>query len=639
MDVAKAIDAIPVVASATERGLLFPAPAMNQRVFNLTTNAVERWNGVTWIIDFGRTVLLPEQFGAKGDAVTDDTAAVNALLAQLYANNGGTGLFDPSKTYLCLGQIVVPNNGAALPKQPPMRLTSTGATTHAGQTGTPVGGATLDLRYAGAVAKIDTRGLGGFELDHLTLVDRSAVANTTPFFQTTNTTVFLHHNRVQGHVSKAGVTCDQDAFVCGGTRSSGVLMNGDSDSCFQGYGSVISENCFSKIRRGVYGRTAFNANTIEKNWFLHDCGSNLAGGAAIELLGIAADGSAGNNVCFNTIEVGAYPYGIKAQYSVLGTYIGNGMYDPTVTHLAGVRFEANATRNMVIDGFRVDTYPGISDANNPSVNTFITSHQQQESIIPEPQRWTNASGSKFVNGTGQGPITEAAAGDQWYNLMLGGNDHWYYIYKPNAGASEQQVYFWRVDANTRQLVFIGNGSHAIKSDLGHILIDCLTAGKRVTIGNTGAGILGTTLAGFYGSNGVAKPTITGIRSGNAGLQALLAALVTQAQLVNSTTSGGVTITYSAAMTIDSATTDIATITATDGVAFTINAPTNPVAQARLRVRIRNTSGGALGVATWNAVFKMRAWVQPATANSRTIDFDYDGTNWVEAHRTEADVPN
>lgn len=100
-----------------------------------------------------------------------------------------------------------------------------------------------------------------------------------------------------------------------------------------------------------------------------------------------------------------------------------------------------------------------------------------------------------------------------------------------------------------------------------------------------------------------------------------------------------TVTYSASMTIDAATGNIFTITATNAVAFTINAPTNATVGIPLRIRIRNASGGALGVATFNAVFKMPAWVQPANGFSRTVDFDFDGTNWVEAFRSAADVPN
>ncbi len=100
-----------------------------------------------------------------------------------------------------------------------------------------------------------------------------------------------------------------------------------------------------------------------------------------------------------------------------------------------------------------------------------------------------------------------------------------------------------------------------------------------------------------------------------------------------------TVTYSTSMTIDASTGNYFTITANNGTGFTINAPTNPVTGQRIYVIIRNTSGGALGTATWNAVFKMAAWTQPANANSRTIKFVYDGTNWVEFGRTTTDVPN
>jgi hypothetical protein len=78
------------------------------------------------------------------------------------------------------------------------------------------------------------------------------------------------------------------------------------------------------------------------------------------------------------------------------------------------------------------------------------------------------------------------------------------------------------------------------------------------------------------------------------------------------------------------------ITATDGVAFAIAAPTNAGSFVdtgthgqRITYTIRNTSGGALGTVTWNSVFKMGAWVSPANGFSRSIEFRYNGTNWVE----------
>lgn len=97
--------------------------------------------------------------------------------------------------------------------------------------------------------------------------------------------------------------------------------------------------------------------------------------------------------------------------------------------------------------------------------------------------------------------------------------------------------------------------------------------------------------------------------------------------------------YSASMTPDALSGRTQSITATDGNAFTINAPTNAYIGLRLAIIIRNPSGGALGTATWNAVYKMTAWTQPATGFSQTIEFEYNGTNWIEQSRTAADVPN
>lgn len=65
-----------------------------------------------------------------------------------------------------------------------------------------------------------------------------------------------------------------------------------------------------------------------------------------------------------------------------------------------------------------------------------------------------------------------------------------------------------------------------------------------------------------------------------------------------------TIPYSTSMTPNAALGTVFRISVTDGVAFAINAPINPVSGANITVVIRNTSGGAAGVATWNAIFKM-----------------------------------
>jgi len=102
----------------------------------------------------------------------------------------------------------------------------------------------------------------------------------------------------------------------------------------------------------------------------------------------------------------------------------------------------------------------------------------------------------------------------------------------------------------------------------------------------------------------------------------------------------ITVTYSASMTFDSSAGNEFDITATNNTAFTINAPTNPPGDsAVLTVMLRNTSGGALGAATWNGVFKMSAWTNPANGQNRSITFRWDGTNWTQIGQTGVDVPN
>lgn len=82
------------------------------------------------------------------------------------------------------------------------------------------------------------------------------------------------------------------------------------------------------------------------------------------------------------------------------------------------------------------------------------------------------------------------------------------------------------------------------------------------------------------------------------------------------------------------------ISATNGTAFTIAAPTGGVSGQTITYTIRNASGGAIGAITWNAVFKLNAAaIAPANGNSRSISFQYNGTNWVETFRSAADVPN
>lgn len=100
-----------------------------------------------------------------------------------------------------------------------------------------------------------------------------------------------------------------------------------------------------------------------------------------------------------------------------------------------------------------------------------------------------------------------------------------------------------------------------------------------------------------------------------------------------------TVAGAGTVSIDASAGDEQYLTVSTGSGFTIGAPTNATTGQLLVINIRNSSGGALGTVTWNATFKMAAWTSPGNANSRSIVFRYDGSNWVERFRTPADVPN
>ena len=74
-------------------------------------------------------------------------------------------------------------------------------------------------------------------------------------------------------------------------------------------------------------------------------------------------------------------------------------------------------------------------------------------------------------------------------------------------------------------------------------------------------------------------------------------------------------------------------------ALTYNAPTGMYVGQTLRITVKNGSGAPMGTITWNAAFKMSAWTNPANGQNRTIQFAYDGTNWIQTVAPSVDVPN
>lgn len=113
-----------------------------------------------------------------------------------------------------------------------------------------------------------------------------------------------------------------------------------------------------------------------------------------------------------------------------------------------------------------------------------------------------------------------------------------------------------------------------------------------------------------------------------------------------------TLTYAASVAWALGSGTMGIVSVTDNVAFVIAAPTlNGTALSAVApftsmqglsiiLTIRNTSGGAHGAGTWNAIFKTSGNVPAiATGNSRSFCFIWNGSNFIEMFRTAADVAN
>jgi hypothetical protein len=318
------------------------------------------------------TVFYPEKYGAVGDGITDDTAAILSTFAAVQAAMGGTVQF-AAKHYLCLGALAVPNDGVS--KQKPMRLQGTGANWDSFLVyafNLANGGTVLDLRYDGTdtlhPAKIDTRGGGLLEISGITFL--SGGTDNFPFLQTTCTTVSIKNNAFVGNAANTAATCVQDAIILGGLNFTAATILA-VDHPFQGYGSVVADNYFGQIRRCVYARYYANSVRIVGNTVAATCGATDATAGAFNVLGGAGGGKMTEGVVIrdNLIEVTGYIYGVFLDYAWRCIVDGNQFWDGNGRALGCVYLTANSSMNSLTDGlnlsgsglpFAVEATPGLN---------------------------------------------------------------------------------------------------------------------------------------------------------------------------------------------------------------------------------------------------------------------------------------
>jgi len=311
--------------------------------------------------DRGGQVFNVKAYGAVGDGVTDDTAAVQAAISAAYAGVGGT-IYFPAGTYLLSTALTIPNDGAAVPKQKALRLTGSLIDVNAASWGaSPASGTLLNFtQTTNTVADIDTRGAGYLEIDHLGLEDTAN--DSIPFIHTTNTTLHVHDCSFTS--SQSGTANTKDAIILGGAS---ITKDGSENSPFQGYGTVIRDNFFNRVRHAVVGNTWANNVQIVDNTVGSGSGSSTAGDAPIVFVGYGtgSNDDSGGFIAGNLIEEHNYYYGIRlSQYAESFTLLGNGGYDSGANTVANI-YLGTGSETQTISCGQLAVSPYCVDPNSP----------------------------------------------------------------------------------------------------------------------------------------------------------------------------------------------------------------------------------------------------------------------------------
>lgn len=327
----------------------------------------------------------------------DVSAAVAAAIAAVLVT-GGDLLFPPGTYKMVPGAISLGYNAATVSRIKPLRLLGSWCdwktTSFSGAD--PAGGTIFDFRgtpIGQGVGCVELFGTGYVEIAGITFW-QNGTAQVVPYIYSVNANLRVHGNYFVGHNTKGGLTCNQDAILLGGTGAQ-AQIDGTPTSRFQGYGTVIRENLFDRMRRCVWVRRSGNDVVIEKNTVWNQCGSDggsgAASGAAIEVQGISTSSTGGAKIFGNLIECTDYYYGIRlGDYTTEATVIGNGFYDPGAQMVAYIQCSAtNSQYHLIFAGQHTDTVTFVED--NTGSSTIINAHQAQQSTFAQPVTFKNTS--------------------------------------------------------------------------------------------------------------------------------------------------------------------------------------------------------------------------------------------------------
>lgn len=211
----------------------------------------------------GDPIYYATNYGVVGDDKTDDTAAMQALLALVSSKGGGFIQIPCGGTFTLIasGTLVVPGS-----------INLLGCGKYGNDISVPVlpaGG--LDLRYNGTY-KMEWLTFGQNTIRDMAFVDFNPnPTECAPFFFISNPVVDFEHFSVQGNVSAPfQVGACQTVFTFGANVPE--CGQGGINECFNGYGSEVFDGFFDRIQYAAIFQSG--ANGI---YFTQDFGTSSNG--------------------------------------------------------------------------------------------------------------------------------------------------------------------------------------------------------------------------------------------------------------------------------------------------------------------------------------------------------------------------